>query len=139
MYTVKDKLALDAAYFKFSASHAAIALFVLPGSNKLLGRCLFRLKNIRNPDFVKSSKNIIDDTKSLHWVWEIISVSILSLISWCSIDTKSQDWIHSLSPHQQKLAFGMAIHPATSVQSYFPVFYRRLHSCTKIKGNYHVN
>ena len=47
VYSVEEKLALDAAYFKLGASHIALSLFILPGSSLIFGRFLFRLKHWR--------------------------------------------------------------------------------------------
>ena len=42
-----EKASLDAAYFKFGASHLTYGIVFLPGSTLLFGRFLFRLKKLR--------------------------------------------------------------------------------------------
>merc|ERR1712168_217308 len=44
----KEKIALEAAYFKFGTKHLAFSLLFLPGSSLIFGRFLFRIKNFRN-------------------------------------------------------------------------------------------
>ena len=44
----EEKIALEAAHFKFGVKHLAFSILFLPGSSLIFGRFLFRMKNFKN-------------------------------------------------------------------------------------------
>jgi len=86
-----EKASLDAAYFKFGASHLTYGIVFLPGSTLLFGRFLFRLKKLRQKSSALTSmKNIINQESSKFWILQLLAALSAGLTSFLSLDSKSQ-------------------------------------------------
>jgi len=130
-----EKIALEAAYFKFGVKHLALSILFLPGSSLIFGRFLFRIKNFNNSNLVSRSRDILPDGDQVRRVIQFLSFSILLFISNISLDSKSIKWIETFDEEssRRKLAEGLVIHPASESFQYLPKLYQRLHGSTLYK------
>merc|ERR1711990_451549 len=130
-----EKIALEAAHFKFGVKHLAFSILFLPGSSLIFGRFLFRIKNFKNSNLVSRSRDILPDGNQGKRVIQFLSFSILLFISNISLDSKSIKWTETFDEgsSRRKLAEGLAIHPASDSFHYLPKLYQRLHGSTFYK------
>jgi len=131
----EEKIALEAAHFKFGVKHLAFSIFFLPGSSLIFGRFLFRIKNFKNSNLVSRSRDILPDGNQAKRVLQFLTFSILLCISNMSLDSKSIKWVNRFDEglSRRKLAEGLVIHPASESFQYLPKVYQRLHGSTLYK------